>query len=127
MDRERRHRRRNRRLPLGEHMPKLLTPIHPREIIRDDVRTPLHLSVSAATYRNVQDAAASGKFREALYFRLAVVVGTLPPLRSGATTSSWWRRLSSTIMVSSTPSPVSPSRPMRYAPWVFTAGREPCA
>jgi len=30
-------RRRNRRLPLGDHTPKLLTPIHPGEILREEV------------------------------------------------------------------------------------------
>ncbi len=46
-----------------------------RQEIRSDAR------VLAATNRNLQASAASGKFREDLYFRLAVIVAKVPPLR----------------------------------------------
>src|SRR5262249_39761935 len=69
-------------LPL-DVQPKLLRVLETREFrrvggnktLRTDVR------VIAASKRDLQREVAAGKFREDLYFRLAVVPVTVPPLR----------------------------------------------
>lgn len=43
--------------------------------------TTVDVRVLAATHRNLQELASMGEFREDLYFRLAVVPVTVPPLR----------------------------------------------
>jgi transcriptional regulator of aromatic amino acid metabolism len=62
--------------------------------------------VIAATSVNLQESVAAGRFREDLYFRLAVVIVTVPPCGTGATMSAWWRRRSCTAMAFRTASPV---------------------
>jgi len=54
---------------------KKFTRVGGRQEIQSNTR------VIAATNVNLQESVAAGKFREDLYFRLAVVVVTMPPLR----------------------------------------------
>ncbi len=42
---------------------------------------PVNVRILSATHRNLEEAIASGEFREDLYYRLNVVTLTLPPLR----------------------------------------------
>jgi DNA-binding NtrC family response regulator len=70
-------------LPL-DVQPKLLRVLETREFRRvggnKTIRT--NVRMIAATKRDLQREVAAGKFREDLYFRLAVVPVTVPPLRA---------------------------------------------
>jgi transcriptional regulator with GAF, ATPase, and Fis domain len=70
-------------LPL-DVQPKLLRVLESREFRRVGGNKTLrsNVRVVAATKRNLQREVGAGKFREDLYFRLAVVPVTVPPLRS---------------------------------------------
>ena len=66
-----------------ELQPKLLRAIDSREIQRlgSTQRLPVDVRVIAATNRNLRQEVNARRFRSDLYYRLAVVVVTLPPLR----------------------------------------------
>jgi len=69
-------------LPLAVQV-KLLRFLQEKTFLRVGGRQEIHSDarVLAATNRNLQESATSGKFREDLYYRLAVVVVKVPPLR----------------------------------------------
>jgi transcriptional regulator with GAF, ATPase, and Fis domain len=69
-------------LPL-DVQPKLLRVLETREFRRvgGNKTQKTNVRVIAATKRNLQREVGAGKFREDLYFRLAVVPVTVPPLR----------------------------------------------
>jgi DNA-binding NtrC family response regulator len=69
-------------LPL-ELQPKLLRALERREVKRLGATKPIEVNVRiiAATHRDLPTLIQEGNFREDLYYRLAEVVASLPPLR----------------------------------------------
>ncbi|MCU0687579.1 MAG: sigma 54-dependent Fis family transcriptional regulator [Polyangiaceae bacterium] len=69
-------------LPLAMQ-PKLLRALESKTVRRlgETHYRPVDVRFVSATHRNVRDLVARGAFREDLYFRLAVLPVTLPPLR----------------------------------------------
>jgi transcriptional regulator with PAS, ATPase and Fis domain len=67
--------------------PKLLRAIDRREIQRigSTQRIPVDVRVIAATNRNLKQEVNARRFRSDLYFRIAVLVVTMPPLRERTT------------------------------------------
>ena len=70
-------------LPLSLQ-PKLLRAIETREVraVGGDVTRPVDVRIVAATHRHLPRRVNEGTFREDLYYRLAVVEVSLPPLRA---------------------------------------------
>ncbi len=70
-------------LPL-ELQPKLLRVLEAREFRRvgEDVPRKANVRVVSATHRDLEAAASAGKFRSDLYYRLAVAIVEVPPLRN---------------------------------------------
>ncbi|HEU4410429.1 MAG TPA: sigma 54-interacting transcriptional regulator [Polyangiaceae bacterium] len=69
-------------LPLAMQ-PKLLRVLEKREVRRlgELHHRPVDVRFVSATHRNLRDLVARNAFREDLYFRLAVLLVTMPPLR----------------------------------------------
>jgi two-component system response regulator HydG len=94
-------------LPAGAQV-KLLRVLQEREISRLGGNQTIRVNVRliAATHRDLPSEVRAGRFREDLFFRIHVVLINLPPLATGPTISSPWRRSSSIDMPASWVAPL---------------------
>jgi DNA-binding NtrC family response regulator len=104
-------------LPL-DVQPTLLRALQNRAVVRvgESSERPVSVRVVAATHRSLWHEVAAGRFREDLYFRLAVVTLNVPPLRERSEDiEPLARHIANRLGVS--PLPNSALEELRKRPW----------